>query len=399
MTIWLIEPRDPLIFRDGRPFNASPGARAKTLSFPFPASVAGAARTRAGLDANGRFDSGLIGALLNKQVRGPLLVELDASGGVIDWLFHAPADARLLKHDPHDKRQKQARIVPLTVNETPSGADSNLSSALALVGPIEHVNEKPCSEVPAFWRWASYEQWLLAPTVQTIDLAKLGHPGPTRESRMHVSIAGDKQTAEDGALFQTSGLVFMEDTVEKGAAYPLLAKAKSLGLVLETDATLKEGLGFLGGEQRVARWRLGPDKLPACPPDVRKGIIASKHCRLILATPALFTQGFLPDAGKLSRAGVVASVLAVVNHRYQVVSGWDYDKKLPKPTRRLVPAGSVYFLKLEGSDDAIGEFVGKVWLQAISDDEQACRDSFGLALLGAWDGNPKPLIYQPEDAS
>ncbi|MFZ2521089.1 MAG: type III-B CRISPR module-associated Cmr3 family protein, partial [Anaerolineae bacterium] len=32
MKTWLIEPRDPLIFRDGRPFSASPGARAKTLS-------------------------------------------------------------------------------------------------------------------------------------------------------------------------------------------------------------------------------------------------------------------------------------------------------------------------------------------------------------------------------
>lgn len=404
MTIWLIEPRDPLIFRDGRPFNASPGARAKTLSFPFPASVAGAVRTRAGLDASGHFDSNRINELLGKQVRGPLLVELDTSGEVLDWLFPAPADALLLKNDPYDK--KQARIVPMTVNETPSGADTNLPSALALVGPVEHVNEKPHSKAPAFWRWVSFEQWLLAPAVQDMELVKLGHPGPAPESRMHVSIASDKQTAEDGALFQTSGLEFMKNMVEKGEAYPKLAKAKSLGLLLDTDVTLKAGLGFLGGEQRVARWRPSQDKLPECPPKVREAIIASKHCRLILATPALFAQGFLPDVIKLSRAGVVVSVLAVVNHRYQVVSGWDYayvapDKRRgrPKPTRRLAPAGSVYFLKLQGDDNAVGTFVDGVWLHAVSDGDQECRDGFGLALLGAWDGNPKPLIYQPEDAS
>ena len=50
MTTWIIEPHDPLIFRDGRPFGPNPGARAKTLSFPFPSTTTGGVRTRAGLD-------------------------------------------------------------------------------------------------------------------------------------------------------------------------------------------------------------------------------------------------------------------------------------------------------------------------------------------------------------
>ena len=66
MTVWLIEPRDPVIFRDGKPFNASPGAHAKTLSFPFPATAAGATRTRAGLDTSGRFDRARINDLLGQ---------------------------------------------------------------------------------------------------------------------------------------------------------------------------------------------------------------------------------------------------------------------------------------------------------------------------------------------
>ena len=56
MGNWLIEPIDPLIVRDGRPFGPTPGARARTLPFPFPQTIAGAVRTRDGLDANGRFD-------------------------------------------------------------------------------------------------------------------------------------------------------------------------------------------------------------------------------------------------------------------------------------------------------------------------------------------------------
>ena len=44
MTLWIIEPRDPLIFGDGKPFSAIPGARAKSLLFPHPPTLAGSMR-------------------------------------------------------------------------------------------------------------------------------------------------------------------------------------------------------------------------------------------------------------------------------------------------------------------------------------------------------------------
>ena len=39
MTIWLVEPRDPLIVREGRPFGPDPGAWATSLPFPFPSTT------------------------------------------------------------------------------------------------------------------------------------------------------------------------------------------------------------------------------------------------------------------------------------------------------------------------------------------------------------------------
>lgn len=394
MTIWLIEPRDPVIFRDGRPFNASPGARAQSLPFPFPATVAGAARTRAGQRDSGRFDEGRIGELMGKQVRGPMLVEISANGQY-DWLFPAPYDALHLKHEPFDKQR--THVVPLTVVDAPDGAATDLSS-LKLIGLQEAARQKPHPNVPAFWRWDRVHDWLISPTVMDITLTQLGHPGPARESRMHVSIEADTQTAQDGALFQTSGLEFVSGGNGTAVDCVQLAGAKSLGLVLETDAAVKEGLDFLGGERRVVRWRSGPPALPSCPPVVRELIVQHKHCRLILATPACFANGYLPVSSGLARSGVTVSVQAVANSRYQAVSGWDYQHKKPKPTRRLAPAGSVYFLKLEGNDAAIRQFVDEVWLQAISDDERDRLDGYGLALLGAWDGVPKSMIYQAEAA-
>ena len=53
MTRWIIEPLDPLIVRDGRPFDPTPGARARSVPFPYPSTTTGGIRTRAGKDDNG----------------------------------------------------------------------------------------------------------------------------------------------------------------------------------------------------------------------------------------------------------------------------------------------------------------------------------------------------------
>ncbi len=205
MNVWLIEPRDPVIFRDGRPFNASPGARAKTLSFPFPSTLAGAARTRAGRDKAGHFAASQIPVLLQKEMRGPLLVELNATGGVKDWLFPVPADALILKQESY--KEDAGRLVPLTVLAMPDGAETDLGGP-NLVGPVTAEKEKPHAKAPAFWGQTTFEEWLLKPKAQDVQFGKLGISGPARESRIHVSIKSESKTAEEGTLFQTSGLEF-----------------------------------------------------------------------------------------------------------------------------------------------------------------------------------------------
>ena len=44
MKLWKINPRDPLIFRDGRPFHADASVKASTMAFPYPSTIAGAVR-------------------------------------------------------------------------------------------------------------------------------------------------------------------------------------------------------------------------------------------------------------------------------------------------------------------------------------------------------------------
>src|SRR5579875_2212729 len=83
MTLWMIEPHDSLIFRDSRPFHALPGAKASTLPFPFPSTLAGAARTQAGLNEQGMFwisGDKQLEELKHLAVRGPFLAQLTRDG-------------------------------------------------------------------------------------------------------------------------------------------------------------------------------------------------------------------------------------------------------------------------------------------------------------------------------
>jgi len=381
MKTWLIEPRDPLIVRDGRPFGPTPGVRAASLSFPFPSTTTGGVRTRAGLDAQGTF-AGDPAELRKLTVKGPVLVELDPrSGEVSQWLAPRPADALLLEEDPPTENAGVLRrLLPLKL---PEGASTNLPDGLQPVGLPKPDLRKPHSGAPRFWQWCAFKQWLTAPCdEQPFALADLGHNGPVPEERMHVSIQKDTQTNAEGALFQTRGLEFT------GNQKPKLP-GKRLALAVVTNAAnLKPGIAPLGGERRLMQWRESKAALSACacPKAVRETVAREKHCRVVLLTPAHFSGSWKP-AWLFTKPGSVTPTLqAMAVGRPDVVSGWDFVTGKAKPTRRLAPAGTVLFLKLAGTDDAVGEWVDTTWMSCLSDEEQDRRDGFGLAVLGTWDG-------------
>jgi CRISPR-associated protein Cmr3 len=371
MPTWIIEPRDPLIARDGRLFSATPGARASSVPFPFPSTTTGAARTQAGLDAHGVFDTRRTEEVKGIAVRGPLLVELDEAHAVGRWLLPAPADAVLFDLEPpeSDKAMRQ-RLEPLRL---PPGAYTALPDGLVPTGLTRSDPRKP-ARVPRFWYWERFSHWLTNPSEGEVALAELGHDGPEPEQRAHVRIRSDALTAEEGALFQTRGLEFTNPP------------RKRLGLAVFSDAALRPGLAPLGGERRLASWRLSQDAPPGCPAAIREAIVQSGACRVVLLTPAHFARGSYPGWLIETRGGVSPTLVAMAVRRAQVVSGWDLEKKRPKPTRRLASAGTVLFVALTGDASAIARWVDSLWMQCVSDTEQDRRDGFGLAVLGTWSG-------------
>ncbi|MEO7018998.1 MAG: type III-B CRISPR module-associated Cmr3 family protein, partial [Ktedonobacteraceae bacterium] len=293
MTTWIIEPRDPLLVRDGRPFGPDPGARATSLPFPFPSTLAGGIRTRAGVNEDGIFqytpnDKAALQHLKTLRIRGPLLVQLTADGGDIDadkWLLPAPHDAQLFPTDEAETANPTTanvrQLVPLAAQ--PEALTDLDQRELWFVGhPGNNVQSKPLSKAPTFWYWQHMKNWLLDPTLLTRaeqTLSKLGLNKLESERRLHVSIDAAKGTAKDGMLFETSGLEF----TAPGNGEQRLQGAHRLALVIAAEDnkhTVHPGVASFGGERRLVTWRKSSVELPTCPEELAKAITDVGHCRV-----------------------------------------------------------------------------------------------------------------------
>ena len=401
MTVWIIEPRDPLIVRDGRPFSTIPGARAKTLPFPYPSTIAGGVRTRAGQDENGRFIAA-IEDVLQIKVRGPFLVKTSSDHPPV-FLAPAPADALLF---PVNEVKGMADRKLLTPLPYPDGTASNLpNETLCPVGLPQPDPRKPLSKSPRFWCWPEFEQWLCQPQSNRVKMADLGVAGPASDRRTHVGINPASQTGQDGALFMTSGLAFLHDQAPDRT---LLTDIDPLGLAVKVEnvpspLSLTSGYAPLGGERRLMLWRESTAPLPELPDNLVQDVLdADGHCRLILLTPAYFTAGWRPDWLLNKQDKVQVTLKAAIVNTPQTISGWNFEdgKRGPKKTRRLAPAGSVYYLQLQGSEADVRYWLeNTIWLQAVSDKDAYRQSGFGLAAIGTWSNEARKLRFKDKEGN
>ncbi|HRI65288.1 MAG TPA: type III-B CRISPR module-associated Cmr3 family protein [Polyangium sp.] len=403
MSVWLIEPRDPLIVRDGKPIGND--ARIETLPFPFPSTTAGAARTRMG-STRGEFTlqgDGALNQLLGIAVAGPVLAEVDpAEGKPLGFFFPAPRDAMVIAE--RNKKQEVERLVArrLLPKPMPNGAQMDSLGAKELL-PIGaeggEKTEKPYEDAPAYWTEAAMLQWL--DKHDSLDVcfvpADLGMPQLPTETRVHVVVTPGERVGIDGGLFQTKGLRFAQEKRIPNER-PKLQETRQFAVSIRTEGgkvdgkplNLQNELAPIGGERRLARWQKSDRDWPECPASIVDAVKKTMTARILLVTPAMFADGALPRWNRSpcpADKNVKVTIAAACVGRPVVVSGWDVAKNQPKATRRLAPAGSVYFVNLEGTPEAVEAWVHNVWLACVSDDPRDCLDGFGLAMVGVWEEN------------
>ncbi len=376
----LVRPRDPMLFGDGRPFTADPGARAVTLSWPWPGTCAGAVRTAVGNASGFNWQTDL-GRALEIAVSGPLAAVKETPGAPHEVYLPCPLDAVPYEQDG------SPRVMRLRPRSAPAGGGCNLPHGsllpLAVTGEVKPAAGREWWSLPDAVRWLGNPRGS-APAERTMGSLP-------KEVRTHVRISPSSGTAVPGFLFGTVSLRFPDGSSRSRDEGP--SEVAILVRVEPGAGEVVPASGFLplGGERRLALLESGAGLWPAPDQALVGAIAGSKRLSLCLATPALFAGGWLPgwldgdlegtppDAGGLR----LRLVSAAVGRRIGV-SGWDMATRSPKPARAAVPAGSVYFFEVLGCEPLSEEVVRSLWLRPVSDGEQERRDGFGLALPGTW---------------
>jgi CRISPR-associated protein Cmr3 len=368
--VLLIEPHDPVIFRDGRPFTE--GSPATTLPFPLPSATVGAIRSRSGENLDFEKDAVLNHLLSIRQV-GPFPASFDSQSGRWELAFPVPADAVPYRVSGEIDGIEYDRLRPDDLKLPPGGCDLPIG-----VRPLSGGRpEKVCEEAPRFWRAGFMLDWLSnKPAVGgKIDPRQIGFNALPVQQRTHVAIDTASLLARDGMLYTTAGLEF---TWPADGERECRLRAQRAGIVsrISSDTPLQfPTVAPLGGERRLAIWRELPDSEIAwpAPPKLSGGFV-----RVVLVTPAIFSQGWRPSWSQPPETkDLEMELVAAAVPRFQPVSGWDLHKarRGPKPTRFLAPAGSVYFFQCKGDP-------AQLWMRSICDAEQDRRDGYGIVLIG-----------------
>jgi CRISPR-associated protein Cmr3 len=424
-TYVTLTPRDPLIARDGRPFDL--GLRMKSLDWLYPSVSAGSLRTMLGNLAGGFPPSSteeyskVVESLKRCSIAGPFPcaarelcfpraedVVFRQRDGVLDGFGMRPAD----------------------LDAWGSGAGCDLPDGVTpaiLAGNVEE--DFKAVKAPPFWSCSEMVRWLVnADGQRFFDAGTTTWPvgflqAPTKDVRTHVHVDAATGTSQtDAGLFESVGLDLYRLRRGDGSEPPGVSTDVLSIRATTDDAAYADRLGMLnelhplGGERRLILWQAGSPPVGwSCPDEVRRGLRelekkSRQFVRMVLGTPALFIGGWRPGwlreettngrrrfAGRVPGTDVTVCLHSACVTRWQPISGWSYEYGSvgAKPVRRLVPAGSVYFLEVtKGHSEDLAER----WLESVGDESgpaddhqyigdgsQNRRDGFGLALWGTWE--------------
>src|SRR5579872_7508677 len=375
--------RDPIVSRDGRPFGAGQGNRMRSLDWPLPSVLAGSLRSTLGKSADRDFSVETAQDLLRVEIAGPLP---QAAGQLY---FPAPEDCVV------HPEQGPLRALPQAADK--GGCDWPQRGLLPV--QIQTPDDFKPEAAPAWWPEDRYAAWL---TGDAIAFDERFLRAAETEERTHVRIDPDAGSAVEENLFTTTALA-LGHLPRHGASadrrgqsrftpISLSARVRAASWCGEEVAHL-DMLHPLGGERRLAHWKITIKAIGwDCPENIRTALGAAPRVRMVLVTPGIFSGGWKPGwlneelVGAPPGADVRLRLVGASIRRWRAVSGWSLAElpgqpRGPKPVKRMVPAGGVYFFeRVDGQASALAER----WLEAVSDHEQDRRNGFGLATWGVW---------------
>lgn len=369
MKAIVFDPVDVFMPRGNRLFGG--GVHGESIMPPWPSVIAGALVSRALVDA-GRVgditrEPGRAEEILAEVVGKEFALTALALARENEILFPLPADLAALEGP------KLARITP----RIPDFAGVATSAALSALPMLAHTaREKPLS---GQWITAAGLARHLAGELPSANSLVHSDELWKTDQRLGIALDAGSRTAADGALYTTDAVALRE-----GVRF--VAGFAGSGLP-------SSGLVRLGGDGRGAR--IGQagggvadtlESLGVPQPDW-------KGFRMILATPGMFSGGWLPpgvdpSTQRLAISGLTAELVSAVVPRHEVVSGWDLAKHAPKPARKVAPRGSCYWFRvIEGNTSALASLrEAGLWPLMEDNPEHTARrrEGFNRVWFGRW---------------
>ncbi len=369
-------PRDGLFCKDGRGWFTSASGRGHGLEWPWPSTILGALRTawgRAEEDrANVCFDPG---DWLTRTAPIELgrMIALRRPHGA-PWAtehltWPAPLDAVWFEGE-----QEIQRLDPQQPKLPTLGRDED-EAREALWAPSLIRTEKP-GKLPIWLSHADLVAWLTgqalrAPGQESLALA--------RRLQVHVGIRGEELTADEGVLFSHD----VVETLEPRAEWAIGVEVCLPGEALPAVATV-------GSDARPIRIESLPKALFDPPEELLTAFhLGSVGLRMVVATPACFARGWLPDGlieqgsqyrGQLADLGEVVLRAAFIPRPIHI-SGWDMAAAAPKTTARMVGTGAVYFFERADGRPFKETDARALWLAALG---ARTNEGFGRVVPGVW---------------
>ena len=386
---YYVRPTDSLFVRGNLSFGDS-GEHGASLMPPPPSLFAGAFRSALlGHDAvqleaflsHGRCtDPGLAQCLGTPQQPGDFRITWlslagDAGGQSLpEALAPMPADLVL----------QGAHFVPLELRVQGAG--------IASAGPlpfratlVSAKMEKPSGGM--LLRGKGLAQHLQGQPIEKAQGIEIKHVFQ-RDPRLGIGLNADAGTVEEGQIYTTEGFAFSPQSARTDG--PFASTGFIVGIEGMADLLPDRGMLRLGGDGRSAQYQ----RVAFSAPVTSKLPGAQKRFRLLMQTPALFGQGWLPegivqtgDDYRLQGDGFSARLACAALGRREVISGWDLYQWAPKPAQAVAPAGSVYwFDEFVGDAGKLAAWVAKgLWPDDLSPNQQMRRaEGYNRALLAAW---------------
>jgi CRISPR-associated protein Cmr3 len=355
MTNYELQPTAPLVFGVGRPSGFGLGGDSR--QFPLPSVVAGALRAaraaQLGHGPNPEAD-----AVKDLEVGPPLLLwrrHRQAAGGNVSMpMWPRPADCLAVMRE---ERKRLIRLVPGAASGR-SDLQSPHGTGSLLPVPKQPFKEKPAG-LPPWWSRDLVLKWLTTPdTVADAPGENDAVDHLALDTRTHAGIEDASKAAAESLLYRTAGVDF-------GGRSKALRAGEGEVFSLQVSAAAEQLHGLqrrVGGEGRVCHVRLlqvnAADSGWNQVQQQLKRIDKDSVFRVMLLSPAVFNEGWLPDGldasswqGSLAPGGGRVQLLCAAIDRMPVHSGW--VKGQPGQPFRVVPAGTVYWFKaletIEGS--------------------------------------------------